>query len=113
MVCRPHALNFLHYFVPGTLAIGIERLYQRTVVFLRVASEQARLEERSLNLSRSMWATVNLNESNGSDQSAKTFRRMASYQDAEATLRGSKRRKYERAARYPWLPIEPDPPEPK
>jgi hypothetical protein len=23
------------------------------------------------------------------------------------------RRKYERAARYPWLPVEPDPPEPK
>ena len=23
------------------------------------------------------------------------------------------RRKYERAARYPWLPVPPDPPEPK
>jgi hypothetical protein len=23
------------------------------------------------------------------------------------------RRKYERAARYPWLPVEPDPPEPR
>jgi hypothetical protein len=23
------------------------------------------------------------------------------------------RRKYERAARFPWLPVEPDPPEPK
>ena len=22
-------------------------------------------------------------------------------------------RKYERAARYPWLPVEPDPPEPE
>ncbi len=22
-------------------------------------------------------------------------------------------RKYERAARYPWLPVEPDPPEPQ
>jgi len=25
----------------------------------------------------------------------------------------SLRRKYERAARYPWLPVEPDPPEPE
>lgn len=33
-------------------------------------------------------------------------RRLAGY---HATLR----RKYERAARYPWLPIEPDPPEPE
>jgi hypothetical protein len=26
---------------------------------------------------------------------------------------GSLSRKYERAARYPWLPVEPDPPEPE
>jgi hypothetical protein len=25
----------------------------------------------------------------------------------------SMRRRYDRAARYPWLPVEPDPPEPK
>jgi hypothetical protein len=30
-----------------------------------------------------------------------------------ANYHGRLRRKYERAARYPWLPIAPDPPEPK
>lgn len=30
-----------------------------------------------------------------------------------ANQKASLRRKYERAARYPWLPVAPDPPEPK
>jgi hypothetical protein len=30
-----------------------------------------------------------------------------------ATYHAALRRKYERAARYPWLPVEPDPPEPQ
>jgi hypothetical protein len=31
---------------------------------------------------------------------------------AEASYYARLRAKYERAARYPWLPVEPDPPEP-
>jgi hypothetical protein len=30
-----------------------------------------------------------------------------------ASFHGELRRKYERAARYPWLPVAPDPPEPE
>jgi hypothetical protein len=32
---------------------------------------------------------------------------------AEASYFAGLRAKYERAARFPWLPVEPDPPEPK
>jgi hypothetical protein len=31
----------------------------------------------------------------------------------KAVYHSRMREKYERAARYPWLPVEPDPPEPK
>jgi hypothetical protein len=37
---------------------------------------------------------------------ARRLERIAPYHDVLA-------RKYERAARYPWLPVEPDPPEPE
>jgi hypothetical protein len=33
--------------------------------------------------------------------------------DMAATYFGNMRRKYERAARYPWLSVPPDPPQPK
>jgi hypothetical protein len=33
--------------------------------------------------------------------------------DSAADLEGRRRAKYEHAARRPWLPVEPDPPEPK
>ena len=32
---------------------------------------------------------------------------------ARAAHHAALRSKYERAARYPWLPVEPDPPEPE
>ena len=32
--------------------------------------------------------------------------------DARAIRNAELKRKYRRAARYPWLPVEPDPPEP-
>jgi hypothetical protein len=35
------------------------------------------------------------------------------YNRVLAEYSGKMRMKYERAARYPWLPVEPDPPEPK
>ena len=38
--------------------------------------------------------------------------RVEMYRD-EANHHGRLRRKYARAARYPWLPVEPDPPEPE
>jgi hypothetical protein len=44
--------------------------------------------------------------------------RSPSYRDAVQDLTAAKHlgqlaEKYERAARYPWLPVEPDPPEPE
>ena len=37
---------------------------------------------------------------------------MFASEQRRADYHGAMRRKYERAARYPWLPVEPDPPEP-
>jgi hypothetical protein len=53
------------------------------------------------------------------------YRDMAKMDEISAAISGSQaykqlgahrrmlQRKYERAARYPWLPVEPDPPQPK
>ena len=45
--------------------------------------------------------------------SAKDFREDAEQATRRAAYHASLKRKYERAARYPWLPVEPDPPPPK
>src|SRR5947209_518836 len=37
----------------------------------------------------------------------------ASLRRSKSTYHSALRAKYERAARYPWLPVAPDPPEPK
>jgi CO/xanthine dehydrogenase FAD-binding subunit len=93
--------------------VGVERLYERRIAFLLLASEHARLEDRAQKLSGSMSDTATLNEAKGNDDAAEGWRRRASFQDVEAISRGLMRRKYERAARNPWLPLEPDPPKPK
>ena len=41
------------------------------------------------------------------------YRRRAELYREEADYHGKLRRKYDHAARYPWLPVAPDPPEPR
>jgi hypothetical protein len=41
------------------------------------------------------------------------FIRLEARERALARHQGALAAKYERAARYPWLPVEPDPPEPQ
>jgi hypothetical protein len=43
----------------------------------------------------------------------RTLERWIDLHDRRAEYFGRLARKYERAARYPWLPVPPDPPEPK
>jgi hypothetical protein len=52
------------------------------------------------------FAAIGLDQMRLISEYAAHSRRLA---DHHATLR----RKYERAARYPWLPVDPDPPEPE
>lgn len=59
---------------------------------------------RSLESTLRYWRTVEAKER--SRPGFSKFRRIYDYEVAM-------RRKYERAARYPWLPVAPDPPEPK
>jgi hypothetical protein len=44
---------------------------------------------------------------------AETVEKLAKWCRDVADRSGELRRKYERAARYPWLPVAPDPPEPE
>lgn len=44
---------------------------------------------------------------------AKEERASADHEGVKADYHACLREKYERAARYPWLPVEPDPPEPE
>jgi hypothetical protein len=44
---------------------------------------------------------------------AEIGRRERESAEARASYHAGLKRKYEEAARYPWLPVDPDPPEPK
>ncbi len=46
------------------------------------------------------------------EETNELFDEMFASEQRRADYHGAMRRKYERAARYPWLPVEPDPPEP-
>jgi hypothetical protein len=81
------------------LTLGFEVIRRRRVAFLEIA----RLNDNTASVLRS-----ELSESDepGPHGDPITMRRLADYCDAM-------RKKYELAARYPWLPVEPDPPEPQ
>jgi hypothetical protein len=46
-------------------------------------------------------------------ESAEISERVAKHEGIRADYQAALKTKYERAARYPWLPVEPDPPEPE
>ena len=46
-------------------------------------------------------------------ESAEISERVAKHEGTRADYQAALKTKYERAARYPWLPVEPDPPAPE
>ena len=56
---------------------------------------------------------LDLMEAGISEESALEMFEFARAQRASAHYHGQMRRKYERAARYPWLTVAPDPPVPE
>jgi hypothetical protein len=91
------------------VVVGIERLYQRRAACLARAAFHAKLEDRARSLADSMLASDAFNAREGNVSSSQFWRKRALLQRAESDRQASLRRKYERAARYPWLPIEDDP----
>jgi hypothetical protein len=114
------------------LTIGSELTRQRWVHFRERARFFASAEEFDRFLLDGGMATIQLingpvsqihgpitirEESVGGGSVETTMEGSPGY-DADSLRRRSEyhrrlRRKYERAARYPWLPVAPDPPEPK
>ena len=84
-------------------ACGGYRLKQRRDHFL----SQARLHEQNAATLMQVYETNRILRTHWTrDDYLSTLSRISGYHAAMA-------RKYERAARYPWLPVEPDPPEPE
>jgi type II secretory pathway component PulJ len=46
-------------------------------------------------------------------ESAEISEKVAKHEGTRADYQAALKTKYERAARFPWLPVEPDPPEPE
>ena len=85
-----------------TLGIGTECMRRRSR-FLTLASFHAAEACDGRIVPLAIRATMSETELTACDE-----RRLA-WEEYHAGLAA----KYERAARYPWLPVEPDPPEPK
>jgi hypothetical protein len=85
------------------VVVGIRLLIQRSRSYASLASFHAEAEKEC-------WQILEASESKQFDP--------ADRKDWTAHARGVLRyharmaRNYRRAARYPWLPVEPDPPEP-
>jgi hypothetical protein len=77
-----------------TVGIGIEGERRRSR-FLRIAIDHS--HQAILRLSGNTWSPL----------------RMVEMQKAYAHYHDLMAQKYKRAARYPWLPVAPDPPKPK
>jgi hypothetical protein len=80
------------------LAMAVVTMVRRSSEFREIAEEQADSEQMSM-----AYADEGRGK-NGDGQRVARGEQMAAYR--------ALRIKYERAARYPWLPVEPDPPEP-
>jgi hypothetical protein len=87
---------------------GYLRLRRRSVAFRARAEQHAAMEEMLRRLLIDVSgdrSPVDISPGPGLPSKRFTARFVA---DREASLK----RKYERAARYPWLPVAPDPPYP-
>jgi hypothetical protein len=82
------------------LAMAVAIMVRRSSEFLTIAEQQADSEQ----ISRSYADEAR--GGNGDKQRVARGEQMAAYHRAL-------RLKYERAARYPWLPVGPDPPVPE
>jgi hypothetical protein len=88
--------------------VGIARLRRLSSDFRARAEQHAGIEETLRRIVASDGADAPVDISLGPGLRSRRFTVWA-VAEYEAALR----RKYERAARYPWLPVEPDPPEPE
>lgn len=88
------------------LAVGVT-LYRRSVYFESLADDH---ESQS---GIALFAIDPLPRRDGILPTAHLVIDGVEYLDAEADWHGRLAAKYRRAARYPWLPVEPDSPAPK
>ena len=83
------------------------RLMRKTAEYRALAEDHAGIEQTLRTMIEKSGPDSPVDLSPGNGLRAKRFTAQA-VADHEAALR----LKYERAAGYPWLPVEPDPPEP-
>jgi hypothetical protein len=89
------------------IAVAVVGLALATAIMMRRSDEfRALAEEQADNEAASLEYADDARGEHGDQQRVARGEQMAVYHRALKI-------KYERAARYPWLPVAPDPPEPK
>jgi hypothetical protein len=98
--------------VIGLLVGGGVRLKRRRDYFLSLARSHAQKMPSSTAEGKALRSRFGSTSGMGGEETvllSRDFDRMMNRADHHSALR----RKYEHAARYPWLPVEPEPPEPE
>ncbi len=99
-------------------------LRRSSEVFLRLASEHSAKEQADIESAEAMrranvapfeWKAEYEKDANMRAMRAmsESTQRRAKKRETRAAYHAALSAKYERAARYPWLPVAPDPPEPE
>ena len=87
---------------------GVSAARSRSAVFCRLSGAMARHHARSYDKLAKEWRTEHRTR-----EAIAVLERKAASLRRDAAYWALKRSNYERAARYPWLPVPPDPPMPK
>ena len=91
------------------LSIATERMRRESFRYRELVERHARLERAF----RKNAALLPLMKPSDWESLCGQMALSLSRSPERAAYHASLRRKYEHAARYPWLPVEPDPPEPE
>jgi hypothetical protein len=90
----------------AALLLGGDVLWRKRAGYLARANVEAASEMQSRALIKVYESAI---ETSAAPSVADGYRHWVEVHREEADYHGRLRRKYERAARYPWLPVEPDP----